>query len=130
MADTNEISTSSHTHWHNAVLPLVKAVLPLVPRAHHSSQMLLLSLCLSLQEKHSHWLFPLRDTFPRSHVQNLPASVSDVDEVKSFTLNAVPPRDELKCHFGHQQGEVEREVGEKGWVGGRWERASKYKCAC
>lgn len=58
-------------------------------------------LCLSMKSTAIIY-FHLRDTFPRFHVQNLPASVPDVDEVKSFTLNAVPPRDGLKCHFGHE----------------------------
>lgn len=59
----------------------------------------------------------------------LPASVSDVGEVKSLTLNAVPPRDGLKCHFGHKKGEGERSEGERtgGW---EVERAGKHKCAC
>lgn len=51
-------------------------------------------------------------------MQHLPASVSDVGEVKSPTLNAVPPRDGLKCHFGHKKGEGERGGG-KGMGG--WE---------
>lgn len=61
-------------------------------------------------------------------MQHLPASVSDVGEVRSLTLNAVPPRDGLKCHFGHKRGEGERGGGKRGggerWEGGGREQVS------
>lgn len=61
VVDTHERNASSHTHWHNALLPLA-------PRTHHSGPLTdapSLCLSLSLHEKHSHWLFPLKGYLPK-----------------------------------------------------------------
>lgn len=68
VVDTNGRNASSHTHLHNALLPLA-------PRTHCSGLLTdAPSLCLSMKSTALGY-FHLRDTFPRSHLQNLPVSV-------------------------------------------------------